>query len=97
MHPSGKFLYAANRGHDSIAGFSINRNGTLTSTGHYPTEKTPRSFGIDPTGKFLISAGESSGRLISYRINRETGNLKPLKTYDVGNQPWWVLVAEIAS
>lgn len=92
MHPSGKFLYAANRGHDSIAGYVINPDGSLASTGYYPTEKTPRSIRIDPTGKFLISAGQSADRLISYRIDAEGGHLYPLDTYDVGKEPWWVLI-----
>ena len=94
MHPSGKFLYAANRGHDSIAGYAINPDGSLTTTGYYPTEKTPRSFRIDPNGKFLISAGQSADRLISYRIDAERGYLYPLETYDVGKEPWWVLIVE---
>ncbi|MCZ6677115.1 MAG: lactonase family protein [Candidatus Poribacteria bacterium] len=95
MHPSGKFLYAANRGHDSIAGFAIGPDGALTSTGYYPTEKTPRSFSVAPNGNFLLSAGQSANKLISYRIDTNTGALHPLTTYDVGNQPWWVLVAKI--
>ena len=92
IHPSGKFLYAANRGHDSIAGYAINPDGSLKSVGYFPTEKTPRSFRIDPNGKFLISAGESADRLALYRIDAEAGYLYPLETYDVGNMPWWVLI-----
>lgn len=92
IHPSGKFLYAANRGHDSIAGYATNPDGSLTSIGYFPTEKTPRSFRIDPNGKFLISAGESAGRLALYRIDVDAGYLYPLETYDVGNMPWWVLI-----
>ena len=94
MHPSGKFLYAANRGHDSIAGYVINPDGSLSSTGYYPTEKTPRSFRIDPNGKFLISAGESADRLISYRIDADGGYLYPLEIHDVGKMPWWVLIVK---
>lgn len=92
MHPSGKFLYAANRGHDSIAGYAVNFDGSLTTAGYYPTEKTPRSFRIDPNGKFLIAAGQSADRLISYRIDAAGGYLYPLETYDVGKEPWWVLI-----
>ena len=94
IHPSGKFLYAANRGHDSLAGFAIHPDGSLTSTGYYPTEKTPRSFSIDPTGNFLFSAGQSADKLIAYQIDTNTGNLQPLKTYDVGEAPWWVLAVK---
>ena len=94
MHPSGKFLYAANRGHDSIAGYALNSDGSLKSIGYFPTEKTPRSFRIAPNGKFLISAGESADRLASYRIDADAGYLYPLETYDVGNTPWWVLIVQ---
>ena len=94
MHPSGKFLYAANRGHDSIAGYALNFDGSLKSIGYFPAEKTPRSFRIDPNGKFLISAGESADRLASYRIDADAGYLYPLETYDVGNMPWWVLIVQ---
>ena len=92
IHPSGKFLYVANRGHDSIAGYAINPDGSLKSVGYFPTEKTPRSFRVDPNGKFLISAGESADRLALYRIDADAGYLYPLETYDVGNMPWWVLI-----
>ncbi len=94
MHPSGKFLYAANRGHDSIAGYAVNPDGSLNSIGYFPTEKTPRSFRIDPNGTFMISAGQSSDRLISYRIDKDGGYLYPLDTYDVGKEPWWVLIVK---
>ena len=94
MHPSGKFLYAANRGHDSIAGYAINSDGSLNFIGCFPTEKTPRSFRIDPNGRFMISAGQSADRLIVYRIDADGGYLYPLETYDVGKEPWWVLVAK---
>lgn len=94
MHPSGKFMYAANRGHDSLAGYAVNADGSLESIGFFPTEKTPRCFRIDPNGKFLISAGESADRLASYRVDADAGYLYPLETYDVGNMPWWVLIAQ---
>jgi len=91
--PSGKFLYVSNRGHDSIAGFSIDdTTGQLTSLGQQPTEATPRAFTIDPTGNFLFAAGQGTGRLASYRIDTQTGALKPLATYAVGKNPMWVLV-----
>ena len=78
MHPSGKFLYAANRGHDSIAGYAINSDGSLNSIGYFPTERTPRDLsGLTRTGKFMISAGQSADRLISYRIDADGGYLYP--------------------
>jgi 6-phosphogluconolactonase len=96
LHPSNKFLYASNRGHDSIAGFSVNKDtGELTSLGQTPTEKTPRSFDIDPSGKYLYAAGEASGRLAAYRINETSGKLDKIGTYDAGKMPWWVLTMRL--
>ena len=96
IDPSGRFLYAANRGHDSIAGFAVDANdGRLTSIGQTSTERTPRSFTIGPNGRFLYAAGESSGKLASYRIEPSTGRLARLATHDLGSRPWWVLAAKI--
>ncbi len=79
VHPSGKFLYGSNRGHDSIAIFQINpESGRLTPAGHQATGgKTPRNFGIDPTGTFLIAANQDSDNLVVFRIDPETGRLTP--------------------
>jgi len=95
IHPSGCFAYVSNRGHDSIAAFALDGEGRLSVIGQTATEKTPRSFDIDPSGKYLFAAGESSGKLASYRIDSKTGELKRLATYEVGKMPWWVLVVEL--
>jgi 6-phosphogluconolactonase len=95
IHPSGKFLYVANRGNDSIAGFDVDAAGKLTARGQTPTEKTPRSFDLDPDGRFLFAAGESSGKLAAYRIDDKTGGLERIAAYDIGPMPWWVLVVRM--
>jgi 6-phosphogluconolactonase len=96
IHPSGKFLYTANRGHDSIAGFKIDaQDGKLTSNGQTPTEKTPRSFDLDPDGRFLYAAGESADKIAAYRIDANSGELQRFATYDVGRQPWWVMTVRL--
>ena len=79
IHPSGKFLYASNRGHDSIALFRIDpEKGTLTAGGHFVTQgKTPRNFAIDPTGTFLLAANQDSGSIVEFRIDQNTGALSP--------------------
>jgi 6-phosphogluconolactonase len=79
VHPSGKFLYASNRGLDSIAVFAINsRKGTLTLLAQVPTlGKTPRSFSIDPTGAYLFVANQDSDNVVQFRINPNTGLLAP--------------------
>lgn len=80
VHPSGRFLYGSNRGHDTIATFQIDpKTGKLTATGHTSTRgKTPRNFGIDPTGQFLLAANQSSNTIAVFRINQETGALEPV-------------------
>jgi 6-phosphogluconolactonase len=95
VHPSGRFLYVANRGHDSIASFALDDQGKLSVIGNAPTEKTPRSFDIDPSGKYLFAAGQSSGKIASYRVDSKTGELKRLETYEAGRTPWWVLGVQV--
>jgi 6-phosphogluconolactonase len=77
VHPSGKFLYASNRGHDSIAEFAIDpAKGTLTLAGDFSTQgKTPRNFALDPTGKFLLAANQESNNIVVFRIDQSTGAL----------------------
>jgi 6-phosphogluconolactonase len=80
VHPSGRFLYGSNRGHDSIAVFSIDSaTGRLTAVETESTRgKTPRNFGIHPSGNWLIAANQNSGTLSVYRIDRQTGRLEPV-------------------
>lgn len=77
VHPNGRFLYASNRGHDSIAVFSIDqKKGTLTLVGHYSTQgKNPRNFEIDPSGSQLFVANQDSGNIVIFRIDQTTGKL----------------------
>ena len=79
VHPSGKFLYGSNRGHNTIAVFAIDpMTGELKVVQHQSTlGKTPRNFGLDPTGQFLIVANQSSGDIFTFRINQATGKLTP--------------------
>jgi 6-phosphogluconolactonase len=89
-------LYAPNRGHNSIAGFSVDvSSGRLTAIGHVSTEAVPSAFSLDPEGNFLFAAGAESNRLAAYRVNRETGELTPLETYAVGKRPMWVLMTSL--
>jgi 6-phosphogluconolactonase len=79
VHPSGKFVYSSNRGHDSLAVFSVNaKDGKLTLVEYAPTKaKTPRGFGIDPSGSYLLAAGQDSGNVVVFRIDKKTGKLTP--------------------
>jgi len=88
MHPFGKFLYASNRGSDTIAVFATDPSkGTLTPVEYTPTQgKLPRSFEIDPTGKFLFAANQKSDNIVVFRIDVKTGRLTPTgQVLDVGS------------
>jgi 6-phosphogluconolactonase len=78
VHPSGKFVYGSNRGHDSIAVFAVDpKAGTLKLVENVSTEgKIPRGFGIDPTGAYLIAANQQSNNLVVFRIDQTSGRLK---------------------
>ena len=86
IHPSGKFLYGSNRGHNSIAVFAVDGStGKLRALGHQSTlGKTPRGFCIDPTGRYLLAANQDSNNMVVLRIDAETGGLRPTgQTIDV--------------
>ena len=88
IHPSGKFLYASNRGDDSIAIFAIDQsNGRLTSAGIVPTGgKEPRSFEIDPSGTLLFAENQKSDNVVVFKIDQTTGKLTSTeKTFDVAS------------
>jgi 6-phosphogluconolactonase len=75
--PSGRFLYASNRGPDTIATFTVNpATGTLQLVEQVATKgKTPRNFAIDPTGRFLWVANQESNNIVVFRVDPKTGRL----------------------
>lgn len=75
MHPRGHVVYASNRGHDSIAVFSVDRrSGELSALGHVSTGgRTPRGFNVDPSGTWLLAANEQSDSVYSFRIDGAGG------------------------
>ena len=77
VHPSGKFLYGSNRGHDSIAVFAIDeKTGKLTATSHQGEGiKTPRNFAVEPTGKYLLVGNQAGDSVIVFAIDQHTGAL----------------------
>lgn len=81
VHPNGRFLYGSNRGHDSVAVFSIGKDGRLTQVEVTPVGvRTPRNFAIDPSGRFLFAAGQASDRINVFRIDETTGKLSAAGT-----------------
>ncbi len=79
VHPSGKFVYGSNRGHDSIAIFAVDQStGLLSVVGHESTQgQVPRGFAIDPTGTFLLAANQNTDTVVVFRIDQESGSLTP--------------------
>ncbi len=85
VHPSGKFVYGSNRGHDSIVGFTIDQTtGKLSVIGWTPTFGSfgtgngfPRSFNIDPSGRLLLVGNQNGNTIVPFRIDQSTGELTP--------------------
>jgi 6-phosphogluconolactonase len=77
VHPSGKFLYGSNRGHDSLAIFAIDpTKGALSFVEHASVKgKTPRNFEIDPSGKRLLVANQDTNNIVEFTIDQTTGKL----------------------
>jgi 6-phosphogluconolactonase len=77
VHPSGKFVYGSNRGHDSIALFAFDeKTGKLALISHTSTGgKTPRNFRLDPTGNFLLAANQSTDSIVVFKIDTTSGKL----------------------
>jgi len=95
VHPSGKFVYGSNRGHDSIAVFAADKKaGGLTLVQNESTQgKTPRHFAIDPTGHWLLAENQGSDSVVVFAINEDTGKLKPTgQTVTVGSPVCCVFV-----
>jgi 6-phosphogluconolactonase len=79
VHPSGRYVYASNRGHDSIAVFAVDTaSGTLTPKGQTPTGgSTPRNFNVDPSGAYLLAANQASDSIVTFSIDPGAGTLRP--------------------
>jgi 6-phosphogluconolactonase len=78
IHPSGRFLYGSNRGHDSIALYALGEDGRMTPVGHESTRgKIPRNFEVSPDGRFLAAANQDSHNIVMFRIDEKSGRLTP--------------------
>ena len=78
VHPSGRFVYGSNRGHNSIVIYSIHEDsGAIQYEGTHPTGgKEPRNFCFDPSGRFLLAANQDSDTIVTLRIDEQTGRLR---------------------
>lgn len=89
--PDGAYVYGSNRGHDSIAMFSVGAGGVLTFMDTVDTEERPREFDVSPDGRFVVVAGQDSGFLQSYAVG-EDGTLTSVERLDVGPGLRWVVI-----
>ena len=92
ISPDARFVYAANRLHDTIAWFAIAADGTLRFTGEEPTRGDyPRFFTFDPSGGFVYSCNQRADAIVSFRVNRETGALThPANTLLLARRLSWL-------
>jgi 6-phosphogluconolactonase len=95
VHRNGKWAYASNRGHDSIVGFDVAEDGALSAFGHVSVPASPRSFNIDPDGRYLYCVGEAAGVMTAYRVDQSDGSLHPIGDYTVGDKPFWVMATTL--
>lgn len=79
LDAKGRTLYTSNRGHDSIAVFSVDsKSGAIKLTANVKTGgRTPRHFTLDPTGKFLLVANQDTNNIVVFRVDQATGALTP--------------------
>jgi 6-phosphogluconolactonase (cycloisomerase 2 family) len=93
----GRFLYAGNRLHDSIAIFSISNSGTLTYVGEQWSQGNyPRSFNFDPTGRFLYACNQRGDNLAVFRVDRQTGGLTSTGHYTPVGNPSIIVFLDLA-
>jgi 6-phosphogluconolactonase len=77
LHPGGKFLYATNRGHNSVARFEIIKGGGLKFLGTTPSGgEIPRNAALSPDGTQLVVANQETGNLVPFSVDSSSGDLK---------------------
>jgi 6-phosphogluconolactonase len=93
--PDGKFLYTSEETTSTLAAFAVDSvTGALRYINNYATETQPRGFNIDPRGNLLLAAGQKSDHCMVHKINRNTGELLPLKRVWVGKNPNWIEIVD---
>jgi 6-phosphogluconolactonase len=93
MHPNGRFVYASNRGHDSIAVFARDPDqGTLSLVQIEPCGgKYPRNFALSPDGHWLLCANRDTNNVVVFRVDGATGRLTPTGNSTPVSKPVCVL------
>lgn len=90
LTPDARFLYASERRTSTLAAFAADAGGGLSALGSVPTQAQPRGFAIEPSGRFLLAAGQASHRLGVHAIDGVTGALTAVGEHAVGRDPNWV-------
>lgn len=92
LHPSGRYLFASNRGHNSLARFAVDpSSGLVELLGHEATSgSTPRNFALDDEGRYLLVANQGSGTIAGFAIDSSSGALRRLFLVEVGTAVYWV-------
>ncbi|WAT03080.1 6-phosphogluconolactonase [Rouxiella chamberiensis] len=94
--PDGNYLYASERTSSLLAIMKVSADGgELTLVGHHATQKQPRGFNIDNSGKFVITAGQKADDIEVAQIDPASGKLSTLKHYPVGKGAMWVTIIEL--
>ena len=98
VHPNGRFLYVSNRGHDSIAVFTLARPDTPELAAHVPSGgRQPRHFAIHPEGQVLVVANQDSDTIVPFRLDPASGELAPLGVGYAASQPVCLIYVEVAT
>ena len=93
----GRFVYAGNRLHDSIAVFAVGASGTLSYVGEEWTRGDyPRSFAFDPTGAFLYCCNQRADAVTTFRVDRASGRLAFTGAYTPVGNPSMALFVDLA-
>ncbi|RYF62730.1 MAG: lactonase family protein, partial [Comamonadaceae bacterium] len=96
LSPDGRTLYASERTTSTLSSFRVNQtNGQLEPLGQVPTEKTPRGFAVDSSGKFLISTGQESHSVSVHPIDAATGLPGTPTRIPAGKNPNWVEIVDL--
>ena len=93
---SGRFLYAPNRGHDSIACYTVDTGtGELASNGIVASEARPNALCLGPGDRYIYSAGQDSGQMAIFRVDQDSGALTRAETVPLGSGPCWISITEL--
>ncbi len=95
LTPDERFLYASERRNNLLAGFRLRPDGTLDALGTVPAERGPRAFAIDPYGRWLLCAGQQTGRVAVYAIAASSGALTRRAAILAGGNATWIEIIEL--